>query len=298
MNEGVFRVLRALGDGQALKRDELVRRSGESLSVLREANERHAEWFVVDGGAWKCTEIGLAALAREMVARGGNENADDLLGAFVELTTMRGAPKRELDQFYAMPETALKRARLLVANGELQRGLAFLGDDDLTSLAVHLVGGDRKTTVLDVDADVLRVLSEQSEAHGWEHQSIEHDLREPTPRKLHGRFGCVFADPPYAIEGFRLFISRAIELLKPDGRLYVCLGQSRRAGERGLQKQEAISGAGLLIEQVLPAFNHYHGAESIGSQSALWITRMTPKARPLIHGRADGSLYTSREPRS
>lgn len=294
MNEGVFRVLRALGNGATLHRDELVRQSGEALSVLREAGERHPKWFENHDHTWRCTETGLAALAREMVARAGTAAADDLLGAFTKLTSVRGAPKRELDQFYATPETTLQRARLLVQNGELQRGLAFLGDDDFTSLAVHLVGGDRRTTVLDVDPDILETLRTHSEAHGWEHQSIEHDLREPTPKKLHGRFGCVFTDPPYAIEGFRLFISRGIELLKPDGRLYVCFGQSRRAGERGLQKQELLSGAGLLIERVLPGFNHYHGAEAIGSESALWITRVTPKTRPLIHGRADGSLYTSR----
>lgn len=298
MNEGVFRVLRALGDGTTVERDELVRRSGEALSVLRDVGGRHETWFEVTDGQWRCTETGLAALAREMVAREGRAAPDDVLQAFIDLCSGRGAPKRELDQFYATPDTALKRARLLVESGELQRGLAFLGDDDFTSLAVHLVGGERRTTVLDVDPDILNVLSERSTARNWEHQSVEHDLREPTPRKLQGRFGCVFADPPYAIEGFRLFVSRGIELLKPDGRLYVCFGQSRRASERGLQKQEALTEAGLLVEQVLPDFNHYHGAESIGSQSALWITRVTPKTKPLVRGAVDGSLYTSREPRA
>jgi predicted methyltransferase len=113
---------------------------------------------------------------------------------------------------------------------------------------------------------------------------------------MKGRFGAVFTDPPYAIEGFRLFVSRAVELLKPDGRLYVCFGQSRRASERGLQKQRVLTDAGLLVEAVFQDFNEYDGAESIGSRSALWRCRVTPETRPLVRGEAQGPLYTSRPP--
>ncbi|MDH5493711.1 MAG: bis-aminopropyl spermidine synthase family protein, partial [Myxococcales bacterium] len=129
---------------------------------------------------------------------------------------------------------------------------------------------------------------------GWEHRGIEHDVRDPLPRKLLGRFGCVFADPPYAPEGFALFISRAIELLKPDGRVYLCFGASRRASERGLEKQRLLTEAGLLVEAVIPDFNAYVGAESIGARSDLWILRATPKSRPLVRGRVEGELYSSR----
>jgi predicted methyltransferase len=111
-----------------------------------------------------------------------------------------------------------------------------------------------------------------------------------------GRYGAVFTDPPYAIEGFRLFVSRAAEMLKPDGRLYVCFGQSRRASERGLQKQRVLGEAGFLVEAVFEDFNHYQGAEAIGSRSALWRCRVTPETRPLVRGEVEGPLYTSRPP--
>ena len=116
-------------------------------------------------------------------------------------------------------------------------------------------------------------------------------------RAMRGRVGAVFTVPPSAVEGCSLFVSRAIELLKPDGRLYVCFGQSRRASERGLQKQRALGEAGLLVEAVFEDFNQYEGAEAIGSRSALWRCRVTPETRPLIRGEAQGSLYTSRSPR-
>lgn len=212
------------------------------------------------------------------------------------MTAERGEPKRELDQVYVTTDTAVRRAELLLGAGEHQRGLVFLGDDDLTSAAVQLAGAGRKVTVLDTDEDVLGILRRHAEERGWEHEVVHHDLRRPIPRSMKGRFGAVFTDPPYAVEGFALFISRGIEMLKPDGRLYVCFGQSRRASERGLQKQRVLGDAGLLIEAVFEDFNEYDGAESIGSRSALWRCRITPESRPLVRGAVEGPLYTSRPP--
>ena len=298
MYEGAYRILRALGDGRSLDRDEVVRESGEASSVVREVLERYPKWFEIDGGRVRCSERGLAALARELVARAPRPEADpDWRPLYEAMAAERGAPKRELDQVYVTTETAVRRAELLVRAGEHQRGLIFLGDDDLTSAAVQLGGTNRKVTVVDTDTDVLGILSKHAELRGWELDVVHHDLRQPMARAMKGRFGAVFTDPPYAVEGFSLFVSRAIELLKPDGRLYVCFGQSRRASERGLQKQRALGEAGLLVEAVFEDFNRYEGAEAIGSRSALWRCRVTPETRPLIRGEAQGSLYTSRSPR-
>ncbi|HSN83873.1 MAG TPA: bis-aminopropyl spermidine synthase family protein [Polyangiales bacterium] len=299
MYEGAFRILRALGDGRSRSQDEVVRAAGEASSVVREVMARYPQWFEDQDGEVRCSERGLAALARELVARGrnGDHGADlapDWRVRYERMASERSVPKRALDQVYVTTDTAVRRATLLLGAGEHQRGLAFLGDDDLTSAAVQLAGAQRKITVLDTDAEILGILARHASALGWEHDLIEHDLRYPVPRKMKGRFGAVFTDPPYALEGFGLFVSRAVDLLKPDGRLYVCFGQSRRASERGLQKQRVLCEAGFLIEAVFEDFNEYHGAESIGSRSALWRCRVTPETRPLVRGEVEGPLYTSR----
>jgi len=297
--EGAFRILRALGDGRSLSRDEVVRTAGEASSVVREVTERYAKWFQDDDGRIRCSERGLAALARELVARGAGEASDvSWRTAYEEMAAERSAPKRDLDQVYVTSDTALRRAQLLVEAGEHQRGLVFLGDDDLTSAAVQLAGAGRKVTAIDTDGEILQILARHAEQRGWEHETVHHDLRQPIPKAMRGRYGAVFTDPPYALEGFRLFVSRAAEMLKPDGRLYVCFGQSRRASERGLQKQRVLAEVGFLAEAVFPDFNWYEGAEAIGSRSALWRCRMTPETQPLVRGEVDGELYTSRSPKS
>ena len=298
MYEGAFRVLRALGDGRSLSRDDVVREAGEASSVVREVTERYAKWFEIDQGRLRCSDRGLAALARELVARGAAAPRDtSWRRAYEAMAAERGAPKRALDQVFVTSDTAVRRAELLIEAGEHQRGLVFLGDDDLTSAAVQLAGAGRKVTVVDADDEILQILVRHASERGWELETVQHDLRQPIPRAMRARYGAVFTDPPYATEGFRLFVSRAAEMLKPDGRLYVCFGQSRRASERGLQKQRVLADAGFLVEAVFPDFNVYRGAEAIGSRSALWRCRVTPETRPLLRGEVDGELYTSRSPK-
>jgi hypothetical protein len=295
--EGAFRILRALGDGRSLAQDEIVHTAGEASSVVREVIERYPKWFEDDERRFRCSERGLAALARELVARStGEVGAESWRAAYEAMAAERPTPKRALDQVYVTTDTAVRRAELLLEAGEHQRGLVFLGDDDLTSAAVQLAGAGRKVTVVDTDEEMLRILSRHAEEHGWEQDTVQHDLRQPTPKSMLCRYGAVFTDPPYAVEGFKLFVSRAAEMLKPDGRLYICFGQSRRASERGLHKQRVLGDAGFLVEAVFEDFNHYQGAEAIGSRSALWRCRVTPETRPLVRGEVEGPLYTSRPP--
>ncbi len=297
MYEGAFRVLRALGDGRSLSQDEIVHAAGEASSVVRDVIERYPKWFEDSERRFRCSERGLAALARELVARESCEaGAESWRTPYEAMAAERPAPKRALDQVYVTMDTAVRRAELLLEAGEHQRGLVFLGDDDLTSAAVQLAGAGRKVTAVDSDEEILQILARHAAQHGWEHDTVHHDLRQPIPKAMRGRYGAVFTDPPYALEGFRLFVSRAAEMLKPDGRLYVCFGQSRRASERGLQKQRVLGEAGFLIEAVFEDFNHYDGAEAIGSRSALWRCRVTPETRPLVRGEVEGPLYTSRPP--
>ena len=297
MYEGAFRILRALGDGRSLSQDEIVHAAGEASSVVRDVIERYPKWFEDSERRFRCSERGLAALARELVARESCEaGAESWRTPYEAMAAERPAPKRALDQVYVTMDTAVRRAELLLEAGEHQRGLVFLGDDDLTSAAVQLAGAGRKVTAVDSDEEILQILARHAAQHGWEHDTVHHDLRQPIPKAMRGRYGAVFTDPPYALEGFRLFVSRAAEMLKPDGRLYVCFGLSRRASERGLQKQRVLGEAGFLIEAVFEDFNHYDGAEAIGSRSALWRCRVTPETRPLVRGEVEGPLYTSRPP--
>lgn len=299
MDEGVFRVLRALASRERIPPGAVPRRSGEAASVVRGLALRRPDWVDASEEGLRLSEAGLAALALELVARsrGGEKRDAEIVERLAPIAAARGPAKRELDQVYATLESSVRRARRLVSAGEVQRGLLLLGDDDLTAAAVALLEPDRRVTVVDVDEALLTLLERAASEHAWDLRLVHHDLRDPLPRELQGRSGCAALDPPYAIEGFRLFVARGIEALRPDGRLYASFGWSRRAPERGLAKQRALLEAGLCIEEALPEFTEYEGAESIGSRSTLFVCARTPETRSLAGGRVSGELYTRRAPK-
>lgn len=290
LDEGVFRVLRVLAPERvAMARSELLRRAGEPHSVVAALEKEHPALLAQTGDKLAISEDGRGVLAAELARRRPALGLEVLETALRDTTRERPRVKRELDQVHLTLASVARRATRLVEAGEPGRGLLFLGDDDLTSLALRLLGHD--ATVLDVDDELVDFLG----ARGIDARL--HDLREPLPTALRGAFGAVFSDPPYAPEGFGLFGSRAVEALRvDDARYWVAFGWSRRASERGLAKQSQLTELGFVAEEVVPDFGTYEGAESLGAKSALWICRRTPKAKPL-RARGEGELYTRRAPK-
>jgi predicted methyltransferase len=295
LNEGYFRVLEALASERSLSASALVEKSGEPPSVIRALREEQAGWLVEDGGAFRATDRGLSAFARESVKRVPRASEDAIVARLREVAPSRGKIKRELDQVYATLETTARRARFLIERGDVQRGLCLLGDDDLLSIALFYAGVDRQVTVIEVDPDLTGLYRGVAEREGMDLRVVERDLREPLPKELCDRFGAVFTDPPYAKEGFSLFVSRAIEASREDAIVSVCFGASRRAYERGLEKQRALTDAGLLILEAIEDFNAYEGAHAIGARSSLVRTHKTPASKSLSV--PEGPLYTRRSPK-
>lgn len=290
MNEGIFRVLRTLVRGPKHLGD-LSKAAGEAESVVRDALRRHPKFFDNQDSLMSLTPKGVYAIARELVERTVEKPADDenRMG-FRQLAHARPSIRRDLDQVWANDASVFMRAQFLIESGDVQRGLAFLGDDDLTSAALFFLGVERKVSVFEIDPALVSFLSSEAEDRGWALDISERDLFDPADKKMKGRFGAVFLDPPYAPRGFAHFLNRAIEMTKDDGRILIAFGGSRRAKERIWQKQALIHEAGLVVREMKPDFCEYEGANSIGSRSDLWIVEKSPKTK-LIE-LPDGQEYT------
>jgi|SRR5690554_6808729 len=297
VDDGFFKILGSLDERDGKTIEELAFASGEAPSVIKAMLDEKSKWFEESFGRLKRTEAGSVAYDYELRGRTPRPIDEELVDAYQRYARRRGPARSELDQVYATAESALDRARLLIERGETQRGLCLLGDDDLTSLALGLLGVTRKVSVLEIDEALVSLLRDSARELELERSIEPFDLREPIPRALRGKFGAVFTDPPYALEGFTLFIQRAHDLLRPDGRLIVSFGQSRRAAERGVQKQAALIEAGFFIEEALPSHTRYEGAVSIGARSSLYFCRKTPLRRRALEDRLGGDLYSSRSPK-
>jgi hypothetical protein len=206
-------------------------------------------------------------------------------------------PKRNYDQFFALPETVAKRAALMDFLGDIKnKKILFLGDDDYTALTVAAYRQASNITVMDIDSDIIDKIKSISLKENLDIQIINHDVRLPIPQNLLDKFDIVFTDPPYSQNGINLFLSRGVHVLNPENssaRIYLCFGNSDRAKERFLPIYDTIIKSGLMIRFIFDKFNSYEGAESIGGSSSLFICDVTPKTKPLIKGEFKDGIYTN-----
>jgi predicted methyltransferase len=205
-----------------------------------------------------------------------------------------------LDQSHCTPETNLRRVALMYEQGALSgKHVLVLGDDDSVSAAVALAGKAlspsgklaRRIVAVDTDNRILTHLRDIAVTEGVLIGLVRHDVRKPLPRDLQGEFDTVSTDPPYTLPGLKLFLSRAVEAINPEGgRIYLHFGH--RPPEEQVEVQRAIADMGLVIEQLVPNFSEYVGAGVLAGVSDLYVLNMTEGATPLITEEYAGPIYT------
>ncbi len=296
-----------LRTGVPVENNELMRRIGVSKNALNQAKELLSsvlkppskntqldenaiqEVQSLFGSDYKPEEDLWAGLENEHYRK-----SVDLLGKY---TDQRPSPDRKYDQFTATIETTAKRASLLNSFEDVRgKKLLFLGDDDLTSVAVAGLNAASEITVLDIDDRILAKIGSISKSENLDINLDNYDARKPLPIPYLGKFDVVFTDPPYTTDGIKLFVARAIQALDPSNqgaRIYVCYGNSDRARERYLPIYEVFRASGLMMRWVFDKFNRYQGAESIGSSSSLFILEATSKTKSLVAGDYDRPIYTN-----
>jgi hypothetical protein len=192
---------------------------------------------------------------------------------------VEGAPSLDvtLDQAPCTPETSLRRALLMLQNGALEgQRILLLGDDDSVSIAVALLGrglydGELTQGITVIDADERR-LSFIREAAGREQLSIDlvhHDLREPLPSELRRAFDVIATDPPYTLEGARLFLARGTEAMTSGGGAACFFSFAHWPPSQMLALQAVFVELGLAVRAVRPNFNQYLGAAVLGNLGQL-----------------------------
>jgi predicted methyltransferase len=205
-----------------------------------------------------------------------------------------------LDQSHCTPETSLRRVAFMHEHGALAgKDVLVLGDDDSLSAAVALAGKAlsptgrlaRRVVAVDTDERILTHLRDIAVAEGVLIGLVRYDLRKSLPKDLQGEFDTVATDPAYTLPGLELFLSRAVEAVKPDGgRIFLSFGH--RPPDEQLAVQRAIADMGLVLEQLIPNFNSYVGASVLAGVSDMFLLSTTGQSRPLLEGEYTGPLYT------
>lgn len=224
----------------------------------------------------------IAEFTKKRLSEYSIQNLENIKKIIKKYQKIRPKPNRNLDQFTATVSTTIRRVDRLSKNDDLKgKKIAFLGDDDLVSVAVALTRQCKKITVFEIDDRLNNFIAQISKENNLEIEIIKQNICQRLDKKWFEKFDVVFTDPPYTKEGVDIFLNQAIRLIKKNflGRIYLCYGNSDRAREREVEIQKLILNHNLIIKTKFNQFNRYFGAESIGSQSSLYVLDWTPSTK-------------------
>ncbi|HID06350.1 MAG TPA: putative methyltransferase, partial [Armatimonadetes bacterium] len=120
-----------------------------------------------------------------------------VVSAFREIARNRPEAIQDFDQGYVTEETTLARVAFLWWRGDLDgKEIIVLGDDDLVSIACALTGKPKRVVALDIDDRLISFIDAVSNERELTNlTTLQHDLREPLPDELVGKFDVFFTDP-------------------------------------------------------------------------------------------------------
>ncbi|HID47801.1 MAG TPA: putative methyltransferase [Methanothermococcus okinawensis] len=199
-----------------------------------------------------------------------DEMFKEILRKHREYAKLRPTVNTRIDQSHATPETAVYRAALMADRGDLEgKRILFIGDDDLTSIPTAMTRFPEEVVVMDIDERLLNLIEEISKREGLNIETVKQDFREELDRSYWGQFDTVFTDPPYTLEGLKLFLSRGVEGLGEGNSGVLYLAFSHKPIEEYLEVQRIINSMNFAIYELIPGFNTYEGSEIIGNTTFL-----------------------------
>ncbi|MFI1923870.1 GNAT family N-acetyltransferase [Streptomyces sp. NPDC020377] len=311
---GVRSVLRALRRLAPASTKDLSRATGLPVPIVAAlGNELRRRGFVTTQRPSRLTEAGLDLVAqlgmdltldatcttcdgRELVIPDVLDEAVRRLRALMESGP---AADMAIDQSHCTAETKVRRVLALLTAGALPGGsLLLIGDDDLVSLAVAVVGDVlgapivERVTVVDISPEILDYIQKVSAGLGTRVETVQHDLRLPLPAELREQHDVAMTDPPYTAEGARLFLSRAVEGLRRGPSHSVFFSFGGKSPDEMLEVQREIMGLGLVTNGFVRNFNEYEGSGILGGVGFFQHLLTTTSTAPSHAGEFSGPLYT------
>jgi len=188
-----------------------------------------------------------------------------------------------------------------MANGLLVgKDILFMGDDDLTSLMCALLSKNlapdhfdsSRIQVLDIDDRYLEMITQTSDKFELGILCEHYDAREELPEELQECHDVLITDPPYTLEGLKLFLCRGVEGFDKERSCEALLSYPRRPAADNWRLQSAVLELGFSFFHVMQGFNQYHGAAMHANQSNLYHLQFSPEMRTSNQDESAHPIYT------
>lgn len=246
-----------------------------------------------------------------------------------DFSTARLSSDSNLCQLSVRQKDLEKRVAYIINQCPSGGVLAVLGDDDFMSLTLASTGHFQHVVVFELDQRIVSTIQSITKRENLPVTVIQHDLRHEIPIRFHQQFDTFYTDCPYTPQGFELFTSRGITLLKKQPKHHGFVSFSPEIPiieEVELPVQDIITQMGLYLQQ-----KHYGASNlipeeiqqryptasavkeallhpdrlspsdqwylsTLGRKEYLFHFLTTPKTKPTIQGQFLGEIYYEQHP--
>lgn len=193
-------------------------------------------------------------------------NFDKLTDTLNKIWKEKPIPTLILDQRPVTKTTTINRVKYFLDKNDIyNKKIVFLGDDDLTSIALALTGINCEIYVLDIDKRLIEFINDISKKYKLNINAIEYNALEGISSDLKNKFDCFITDPTPEKIPFTIFMNNGIDLLKKDGIIYTSIYSS--AMEENLDLQKVINKMNLYITDIIPNFTEYQTINELFRES-------------------------------
>lgn len=184
-------------------------------------------------------------------------NYDKLFDELKSIWIKKPLPTFLFDQRPVTLKTTIERVKYFLKRNDIyNKKIVFLGDDDLTSIALALTKVKCQILVLDIDERLVNFINKMSKEYNLNINARVFNALEGVPKELKHKFDCLITDPTPEVIPFTIFMNDAIDLLKKENStIYTSIYSS--AMEETIELQNVINKMNLYITEIIPKFTEY-----------------------------------------
>ena len=234
------------------KGNDLIRSDGDRIALTEKGTAFAREYMISPERNFTCS-----------YCEGTGYEVSDLFSAatnkFKEIFKERPRAIADFDQGIVPPEVSVRRAEFVYQRGDLEnKKIFFLGDDDLTSIAMALTGLPDEILVVEIDSRIVNYINSVAYKMSLNVKAELFDARKPLRKELHGKFDTFLTDPVETVPGIRLFISRCVAALKGKGNAgYFGLSHYESSLKKWFGVERDLLNTNLVVTDVVRDFNKY-----------------------------------------
>lgn len=178
---------------------------------------------------------------------------------YKEAMKTRPQPTLKYSQGYMNERDVIARIALMHYHNDLEgKSIAFIGDDDLVSVAAALTRLPSRILVLDIDQRIGEFIYRMNEKYNLQIEYKRYDVFNTLPKSISSSFDVVSSEPLETLKGFKTFLDRGIDCLRKKGSGYFGLTTIESSAYKWHKIEKHILEKNCVITDVMRDFSYYH----------------------------------------